>query len=100
MLAPQTRSDAAAKEREAACKARAMEIREWEKRMAVERKRASEAETARKKELHEQMEEAKLVPDNELAKADDPEAGPLAMFTRFFGFRKRGSGHHLSSVAP
>ena len=47
----------------------------------------------------ETIEAAKFVPDEELAKPDDPEAGPLQMFTRFFGFRKRGSGHTLSSVA-
>jgi len=36
--------------------------------------------------------------DPELSSAG--ESGPAAMFARFFGFRKRGSGHHMTSVAP
>lgn len=93
----------------------ALELRAWEKRMAAEYKASKEAETHRKRQLHETMEADKLVPDNELQRAvaavaasaetADPElssagdTGPAAMFSRFFGFRKRGSGHHLTSVA-
>ena len=82
-----------------AAKARAKEIRIYEKALKAEAKAAALAETERKRSLHVAMEEAKLVPESEIAKSDDPEAGPMQMFTRFFGFRKRGGGHHLSSVA-
>ena len=37
------------------------------------------------------------VPDAELPQLEDSE-GPMYMFSRFFGFRKRGSSHHPSSA--
>ena len=89
----------------------ALELRAWEKRMAEEMKAAKDREINRKRALHEQMEADKLVPDEELMRAvattegpvgmEDSTTGegPAAMFSRFFGFRKRGSGHQLTSVA-
>ena len=79
--------------------ATAMATRRMEKLLEDELKAKRDAEIARKRSLHEAMEQAKLVPDDELLKGEETDAGPLAMFTRFFGFRKRGSGHQLSSVA-
>ena len=87
------REDEAKRQRATELQARAIEIREYEKRNDAEVKLARKAEVARKRNLHEAMEEAKLVPDAQLGKPDDPEQGPLHMFTRFFGFRKRGFGH-------
>jgi hypothetical protein len=94
----------------------ALELRAWEKRMAADYKMTKETLMHQKRQLHETMELDKLVPEQELqravqavqASADsaDPElssageSGPAAMFARFFGFRKRGSGHHMTSVAP
>ena len=99
----------------------ALELRAWEKRMAAEMKAAKESEVERKRHLHETMEADKIVPEQELQKAleavqanatastlslDPLEEsstgggdGPAAMFARFFGFRKRGSNQHLTSVA-
>jgi hypothetical protein len=170
-----------ARRREEEHKQRAEQIRAWEKQLEKDAKDSRDAETERKRRLHEEMETAKLVPEEELegvrsqpanavskrieanalpppAPAPAPrtrpctharpppprfalahagthppiattplartlahrsplpahrsplslvpqeesttgEYGPTAMFARFFGFRKRGSGHHLTSVA-
>jgi len=90
--------DEALRERQAAQQIFAAELRAEEKRMEAAMKQARDDEVARKRSLHEEMEEAKLVPDTELAKSDEPDAGPLQMFTRFFGFRKRGLGHTMSNT--
>ena len=58
-----------------------------------------EAEDKRKRALHESMEADKMVPDATIPQSDEPSDTPMAMFVRFFGFRKRGSGQQLSSVA-
>ena len=92
----------------------ALELRAWEKRMAAEYKASKEAETHRKRSSTRPWRPTSSS-DNELQRAvaavaasaetADPElssagdTGPAAMFSRFFGFRKRGSGHHLTSVA-
>ena len=92
-------SDEAKRQREAERKQLVIETREYEKRLEEEVKAARDALIARKRAVHDTLEESKLVPEGEVNMAVDPEAGPLQMFTRFFGFRKRGQGHSLSSVA-
>ena len=78
-------------------------------------KEAKAAETHRKRVVIAGIEEGKAVPVEDLvrggfptdplAATEEPTDGGgegglpgLAMFARFFGFRKRGSGQHLSSV--
>ena len=78
---------------------------------------ARERETQRKRVVIQEVEDSKVVPAEDLVRGGFPtdpvaltdveasvapegEGGMpgMAMFARFFGFRKRGSGQHLSSV--
>lgn len=107
-------SRAAAEKLEREAKARAERLRVEHEELEKGVKEARAAETHRKRVVIAGVEEGKAVPMEDLVRGGfptDPVAATeeatdggseglpgLAMFARFFGFRKRGSGQHLSSV--
>ena len=111
---PHAPQGAAAEKLEREAKARAERLRVEHEELEKGVKEARAAETHRKRVVIAGVEEGKAVPMEDLVRGGfptDPVAATeeatdggseglpgLAMFARFFGFRKRGSGQHLSSV--